>query len=294
MLGIDLGGTRIKGVIVNSTGLIIHQTILPTNDNHESTWKYTLKEVVNDLIEKSGQKNIAVGISAPGLPDKNNKSIAFMPGRMEGLENFIWEEFLGLPTFILNDGVAALVAEAKFGVAAGQQNVAMFTLGTGVGGAMLINGFPYGGMGNKAGHFGHMVVDYNGDQDVTGMPGSLEECIGNYNILKRSNGRFSSTHELVESYNNGDPFATEIWLKSVNQLAIGLASIINIISPEMIVLGGGIVEAGEALFTPLNDFLDKYEWRPGGHKCIIVKAQFGEVAGAIGAACFAEEKNKNK
>ncbi len=87
----------------------------------------------------------------------------------------------------------------------------------------------------------------------------------------------------------GDEDAKEVWLKSVRQLAIGLASVANILSPEMIILGGGITEAGPDLFDPLNEYMNQYEWRPGGNKTEIVKAIYGDMAGAIGAACFAKE-----
>ena len=123
------------------------------------------------------------------------------------------------------------------------------------------------------------------------MPGSLEECIGNCTIEKRSKGKFASTHELLVAYRNGDTFAKEIWLKSVRQLAIGLASVTNILSPELIVLGGGITEAGNDLFVPLQEFMEQYEWRAGGNKVEIVKATYGDMAGAIGAACFAMSKD---
>ncbi|MFM2392834.1 MAG: hypothetical protein RLZZ546_816 [Bacteroidota bacterium] len=291
MIGIDLGGTRIKGVIIDVAGKVVHQVILPTNDDGSAApWKNTVKDVVENLLLKMNVANPRIGISAPGLPNENFNAIAFMPGRMEGLENFIWSEFLGLPTYILNDGVAALVAEAKFGAALDRQNVVMLTLGTGVGGAILINGQPYGGIFNKAGHFGHMAIDYNAEMDVTNMPGSLETCIGNYNIMERTNGIYNSTHALVEAYRAGDTFANEVWLKSVKQLAIGLASIANVLSPEVIILGGGIVEAADALFVPLVKFLEQYEWRPGGSRVEIIKAELGEIAGAIGAAVFANSK----
>ena len=163
----------------------------------------------------------------------------------------------------------------------------MLTLGTGVGGAILIDGKPYQGAFNKAGHIGHMVIDDEGDRGVTGMPGSLEECVGNYTIEKRSNGKFTSTLQLIEAYKKGDADAKEIWHRSVRHLALGLCSIANILSPEVIVLGGGISQADKELFEPLEGYMNQYEWRPGGHKTKIVKAICGDMAGAIGAASFA-------
>ncbi|MDD4190927.1 MAG: ROK family protein, partial [Mangrovibacterium sp.] len=168
----------------------------------------------------------------------------------------------------------------------------MLTLGTGVGGAVLADGKPYQGAFNKAGHIGHMVIDSDGDRDITGMPGSLEDAIGNCSIEKRTHGRFTSTQQLLEAYREGDYFAAEVWLTSVRKLAIGLASLTNILSPEMIVLGGGITEAGKDLFEPLEQYMPLYEWRAGGNKTEIVKARYGELAGAVGAACFAAEAGK--
>lgn len=289
-IGIDLGGTRIKGVAVDATGTILHQTYTPTNDGEGEVWKGAIKIAVEDLKQKLNTDKITVGISAPGLPNKDNTTIAFMPGRLDGLENFYWSEYLQNPVWVLNDGVAALVAEAKTGAAKESTNAILVTLGTGVGGALLINKQPYQGSFNKAGHIGHMVIDSNDDCDVTGMPGSLEECIGNCSIEKRTNGKFTSTQDVLNAYKNGDELAKNVWLTSVRKLAAGLASVSNFISPDTIIVGGGIAEANEELFIPLNKWFDEFEWQPGGIRPQIIKAVHGDLAGAIGAACFAMEK----
>ncbi len=289
-IGIDLGGTRIKAVAIDAGGNVLHENYQPTNDGDDVVWKNAVAAAVNELqaILKTGK--ISIGLSAPGLPDAGNTCIACMPGRMQGLENFNWSKFLQHPTYVLNDAVAAMMGEAKFGAAKDKKNVVMLTLGTGVGGAILIDGKPYQGAMNKAGHIGHMVINDEGDCDVTGMPGSLEECIGNCTVEKRSKGKFTSTHEMLSAYKNGDAFAKEVWLKSVRQLGAGLASIANILSPEVIVLGGGITQAGDDLFLPLNEFMKQFEWQPVGRTTEIVKAVYGDMAGAIGAASFAMSK----
>lgn len=292
-IGIDLGGTRIKGVVIDAVGNVLHQTYTPTNDGEGEVWKEAIAKTVHELRQKIPGEKIAVGISAPGLPNKENTTIAFMPGRLEGLENFVWGDYLKCSVYVLNDGVAALVAEAKTGAAKNSVNAIMITLGTGVGGALLINKQPYQGSFNKAGHIGHMVIDSNGDADVTNMPGSLEECIGNCTVEKRSKGKFASTHELLDAYRNDDEFAKQVWLMSVKKLAIGLASASNFISPDTIVVGGGIAEANDDLFIPLNKWFDEFEWQPGGIRPQIVKAVHGDLSGAIGAACFAMNKNNS-
>jgi len=206
---------------------------------------------------------------------------------------WIWTSFLKTTTFVLNDAISAMMAEARFGAAKNKKNVVMLTLGTGVGGAILIEGQPYQGAFNKAGHIGHMVIDSDGEADVIGMPGSLEDAIGNCSIQKRTMGKFTSTHQLLEAFRNGDAFAADVWLTSVKKLAIGMATLTNILSPEMIILGGGITEAGNDLFEPLEQYMSQYEWRTGGNKTEIVKAQYGDLSGAVGAACFAREAGKN-
>jgi len=288
-IGIDLGGSRIKGVVIDEPGNILHQCYRSTCEGDDTVWKSAVAETVQELHAKENPVDTVVGISAPGLPDDNNSAIAFMPGRLQGLENFVWTGYLDTETYVLNDAIAAMMAEARFGAAKNRKNAVMLTLGTGVGGAVLIDGKPYQGSFNKAGHLGHMVIDSNGEQDITGIPGSLEDAIGNCTLVKRSFGKYSSTHQLLEAFRNGDRFAAEVWLTSVRKLAIGLASLTNILSPEMIILGGGITEAEEDLFGPLEKYMDIFEWRAGGNRTEIVKALFGDLAGAVGAACFARE-----
>jgi glucokinase len=289
-IGIDLGGTRIKIVAIDESGSILHQHYQPTNDIDDSIWKNAIANAVQEIQSKLNSKDCIIGISAPGLPNAGNSAIAYMPGRLQGLENFIWTDFLKIKTFVLNDAISAMMAEARFGAAKNKKNVVMLTLGTGVGGAILIDGKPYQGSFNKAGHIGHMVIDSEGEPDVIGIPGSLEDAIGNCSIGKRTAGKFNSTHQLLEAYKNGDSFAGEVWLTSVKKLAIGLATLTNILSPEMIILGGGITEAGQDLFEPLGKYMSNYEWRTGGNQTQIVKAEFADLSGAIGAACFAREQ----
>jgi len=291
VIGIDLGGTRIKAVALDDDGNVLHRLYTSTNDNNDATWRQSVKTSVEELQSKLMLSEFIVGISAPGIPDEKNSCIAHMPGRMQGLENFDWSSFLHHKTYVINDAIAALMAEAKLGVARDKKNAVLLTLGTGVGGAILIDGKPYQGNFQKAGHIGHIVIDHEDEPDVTGMPGALESAVGNVTIEKRSLGKFKDTHTLLEAYRSGDHFAKWVWLTSVRKLSIGIASVINILSPECVILGGGITEAGKDLFEPLENFLSIYEWRPGGNRTTIMKAQFGDMAGAIGAACFAMVKN---
>ncbi|MFV0604529.1 MAG: ROK family protein [Niabella sp.] len=291
-IGIDLGGTRIKATAISNCGQILHRAYLPTNDNKEGAWKQVVANAIIKIRQKINNHKAVVGISAPGLPCNDNACIAHMPGRMHGIEQFHWGNYLQCEAYVLNDAVAALLGELNYGVAKNRKHVVMLTLGTGVGGAILIDGKPYLGAFNKAGHAGHMVINCNGENDITGMPGSLEDCIGNYTILRRSNGKFSSTDQLLQALEKGDEEAEKIWLTSVNHLALGIASITNIVSPELVVVGGGISKANQKLFVPLKKYISKYEWRAGSAGVEIKKAALGDMAGAIGAAVFAIQKTK--
>jgi glucokinase len=291
-IGIDLGGTRIKGVALDPEGKLLEQVYTPTEDSAGQPWKSAIKETVTKLQEKITGFPYVIGISAPGIPDEGNTAISFMPERLQGLEGFVWSDYLLHPTYVANDAIAAIAAEAMYGEARGLRHVVMLTLGTGVGGAILIDGQVYQGAFQKAGHMGHMTVDSEGENDICNLPGSLEDAIGNCSIGKRTLGKYAYTHQLLSDYRTGDPFACWVWLSSVRKLAVAIASITNILSPQRVILGGGITEAGDDLFKPLESFMAMYEWRAGGNKVEIVKASFGDMSGAIGAAGFALMKEE--
>ncbi len=292
-IGIDLGGMNIKGVLLDEHGEILLQHVMATNDEQDGKWKANILAMVRYLKSACNEPVELIGLSCPGIANESNTFITHMPGRLAGLEHFIWEDYLGTKTFVINDAHAALMAETRLGVLQGYKNAVLLTLGTGVGGAILINGELYQGLNQMAGHFGHTTLNVNDDElSILGMPGSLEYALGNYSAKRRSMGRFESTAEIVNAYLNNDPFATWLWLDSVRKLAITIASLANSLSIEIVVLAGGITKAGDALFKPLKAFMDVYEFRPYGNtKTMVAQAKFSDLSGAIGAAVFANKKN---
>jgi glucokinase len=297
-IGIDLGGNNIKGVLINAEGEVLHQALQSTTLDRPGTegdnqqWKKSVSLMIQELKYKSPYVVEAIGIAAPGLPNKDNSAIRVMPGRLKGLENFEWADYLGeKEVWVLNDAHAAVMAEAKFGTGKDIKNLVMLTLGTGVGGGIVINGELYQGNYQMAGHLGHMTLDINKeDPGITGMPGTLENAIGEDTVSKRSFGRFTSTPDLIEAYKKGEPFATFVWLDAVRKLALGMCSLCNLLSPDLIILGGGITKAGESLYGPLMAFMDVYEWKNVGKKTPVQQARFSDHAGAVGAAAFALDR----
>lgn len=287
-VGVDLGGTNIKIVAVSSVGELLEYVTCDTADV-EGSWANTIKENLHRIQRDLKATPCNVGIAAPGLAANDGRSIAHMKGRLNGLEGFVWTDFLEMPArvSVLNDAHAALLGELWQGAAKGYRNVILLTLGTGVGGAVLADGRLLKGQIGRAGHLGHVTVNADGAPDIVNTPGSLEQMIGNYNLRERSRGRFDSTRKLVEAHLAGDKGASDIWLRSVFHLGAAIASFINAFDPEIVIVGGGIAQAGAALFDPLANYLDKFEWRPMGHRVPVISAELGEKAGAIGAAYHA-------
>ncbi len=285
-IGVDLGGSSVKLVAVNRAGDLLEQANLEFDPRADRDWARTIAEAVARLQAARGETAAYIGLSAPGLAARDGRAIAHMPGRLQGLEGLDWGLLLKspMPVPVLNDAQAALLGEAWRGAARGFENVIMLTLGTGVGGAAMVDGRLLRGHLGRAGHLGHTSLDIDGPPDVCGTPGSLEVAMGNCTIGARSGGRFQSTHELVAAHLRGDEAATQCWLRSVRALACGVVSFINLFDPEAVIVGGGIARAGDALFGPLQREVSAMEWRPGGRAARIIPAQLGELAGAYGAA----------
>jgi glucokinase len=285
-LGIDLGGTSIKAVAVTQEGRTLQKAHLEFATTAGMEWAEKIRALVQQFLRDHGSALASIGLSAPGLAAADGRSIAYMPGRLQGLEGLDWTEFLRAPkpVLVLNDAHAALSGEAWVGAARGFQNVILLTLGTGVGGAAIVDGQLLRGHIGRAGHLGHICLDLAGPPDCTGVPGTLEAAIGNCTVMERTGGRQQTTHELVAAHRAGDAQATIDWLKSVRALACAVSSFANILDPEAVIIGGGVALAGDALFEPLRKFMEEVEWRPGGARVRILPAELGEFAGAVGAA----------
>jgi len=292
-IGIDIGVTNVKHVCVTASGRILRQASLST-DADSPDWPANIRRLVESIEQERGPA-FAVGLAAPGLVSDNGSRIAWMQGRLDQIQGLNWTEFLGRDSLtpILNDAHAALLGEGWLGAARGMQNVLMLTLGTGVGGALMVDGRLLRGHIGRAGHLGHISLNPAGSLDIVNTPGSLEEAIGNCTVRQRSHGKFQTTHDLIAAYEAGDARAAEIWLASIRALAAGLASLINVADPQIAIIGGGIARASRSLFEPLVRAMDQFEWRPNGSRVRIEPAQLGEYAGALGAARNALTRDQN-
>jgi glucokinase len=300
-LGFDVGGTNIKLGVVDDAGRPVVSTKIATEE--EKGPREAVKRARAAVEEMMAGVGLAIedlagiGLAVPGTMDIP-RGIFLQPHNLPhwhyfNIRDCVAETF-GVPTAFANDANAA--AYGEFWVGSGQKHhsIIMLTLGTGVGGGIIVDGRVLQGATGRAGHVGHITLDGRGKPDIVGMPGSLEDAIGNHNIAARSGGRFTSTAALLEAVSTADEVAAQCWQTSIRELAVGVASLINAFDPEVVVLGGGIAECGAALFTPLQRELDQVEWRPTGVGVPFVPAQLGEFAGAIGAARFAMLKNEEE
>lgn len=287
-IGIDLGATAIKAMAFTVGGEVLAQTTTPTRDGAIEAglpaWAPAVRRIVAELEAHAAGGEVRVGLSAPGLAARDGRSIAVMPGRMTGLAGFDWTTYLGRSVPVLNDAHAALVGEVWQGAARGARDAVLLTLGTGVGGAILSEGRLLKGHIGRAGHLGHLCLDPDGAPGIMNTPGTLEQAMGDCTVAARTEGRFTTTRALVEAASAGDAVAGRVWRRSLRVLACAIASIVNAVDPERVVLSGGITEAGPRLFDPLAAELDAVEWRPLEKRVTVVPATLGAWAGAYGAA----------
>ena len=282
-IGVDVGVTNMKSVCAAADGGVLSRQTIPTEADRPD-WPHRVKAHIQAIEDQRRESARWLGLAAPGMASPDGSCIAWMQGRLGEVEGLKWGEFLDRPAPVINDAQAALLGEVWTGAAKGATNAVLLTLGTGVGGALMVDGRLLRGHLGRAGHLGHISLDPDGGKDVTNTPGSLEEMIGDYTLPRRSGGRFKTTEDLVTAFKQGDADASTVWLKSVKALAAAVASLVNVADPEVVIIGGGIASAGPALFVPLAKMMDEFEWQPHGRRVRIVRAMLGEYAGALGAA----------
>ena len=287
-VGIDLGGTNIKGVAVDAGGKVMHRESRQTRDGPASVteWAEIIRQLVAGFESGLGTATTHIGMATPGVIAADSRSVAWCPGKLQGIEGFDWGANLGRKELVplLNDAHAALVGEHWLGAARPFRDAILLTLGTGVGGAVLSEGRLLRGAHGRAGILGHMSLDPFGPPGPFGGPSPLEDWIGDHTVAQRTQGRFRSTEELVAAAGQGDPHARTAWRKSIHALAVAIASCGLILDVEAVIIGGGIAQAGPALFESLAEELDQVEWRPAGRKMEIIPTSLGAWSGAIGAA----------
>lgn len=311
-LGIDLGGTNTKAGIIDEQGNILYKDRIKTYADRD---QYEIVRDMGDLgrrvIEASGvpaEAVVAVGVGSPGTSNNDTGRIIFT-GNLSFRQMPIRDEFhkmLGLPFFIGNDANVAALAEAVSGAAKGSRSSVTITLGTGVGGGVIINNRIYSGFNQAGCEIGHCVVVANGEPCTCGRRGCFEAyssatalirqttraALANpdsvLNQLIAENGGKADGRTAFLGMRAGDKTAESVVEHYIDMLAESLANVINMLMPEVIAIGGGISHEGEALLLPVRErSLARGFLAEGVEPPRIVLAQMGNDAGIVGAAMMA-------
>ncbi len=282
-VGIDVGGTKCHGVRVDVNGEVLAEVRYPTPPVAE------LVPLLADMFHELGGTT-ALGIGVPGLitPEGVVKASPNMPGAFNVPVGPQLREQLAIAVHVENDATMAAFGEWKAGAARGAENAVMVTLGTGIGGGIVMSGKLQRGANGFAGEIGHMVVQRDGDECVCGRRGCWERYASGSALKMLSGG--SSGEEVFAAAVAGDAKALEVVDAYAQWIAVGLASLTNICDPEIIVLGGGVVDSVgvvmDAVRTSFIDALYSAQWRAHPQ---LVTAELGARAGAIGSALMVLE-----
>ena len=281
-LCLDIGGTKVLGAIFNSKREIVYRMKKKTKAGGDSSQNVeeVIINVVKDLIEGSGIKKSqihAIAAGAPGVINQDSGIVLFspnLPWRNYNIRKPIEEQF-GVPFYIGNDVNVGVLGEYKFGAAKGYSNVVGLFVGTGMGGGLILNGELYTGNQFKAAEYGHMILDPEGPLCNCGQRGCLEafsskQGMSAYIRQQVSRGRKSVMAEAVtegvfkskalkSALNSGDPVATEAVNRACHYLAIASGNLVNTFSPEIVVYGGGVIEAvGDLFLQKILSEVDRY------------------------------------
>ncbi len=315
LVGVDLGGTNIAvGVLPIDGGDVLALRTQPTEAHKGAKFVVDrivamIEESIAEVLSKHGGTREdfgGIGIGSPGPLDRRSGTVINTPNL--GWRNFPLRDLIsnavGLPATLDNDANCATYGEWWLGAGRGVDTLVGLTLGTGIGGGIVLNGEIFHGVTDAAGEIGHMTIDSTGRKCKCGNYGCLEAYASGPAIALRAiegieAGAESMLPDLVggrleeitaatvyEAVVLGDPYANEVMKETAKFLGAGVANIINILNPEMIVIAGGVTRAGDHLFVPLRAEVRRRAFRVAEEACQIVSAQLTGRAGVIGAAAL--------
>lgn len=299
--GIDLGGTNIKGGLFSPAGELLGKLEIPTEaEAGPQAVVERMAALVRELLARygQGQELVGVGVGAPGLHDFDRGICIFSPN-LPGWQQVPVTDWLSrqlqVSVRLDNDANLATLGEYWQGAGQGAASLIMLTLGTGVGGGIVLNGQLYRGPDGTAGELGHMVIMTGGPTCNCGNRGCLETLASATALLRlgREAGLpVNEAREVMELARNGDSQARQVVGDYITYLAIGVANLVNIFNPDLVLIGGGVVKAGEQLLSPLREQVSRMALSLPGRRAQIRGANLGNDAGIYGAAALVCE-NKN-
>jgi glucokinase len=310
VLALDIGGTKLAAGVVDESGRVHSFVVTPSEaERGPRTVLPRLFDLGRRAVSESGldwAEVGAIGIGCGGPLDAA-RGVLIAPLHLPGWHDVpvtaVAEEAYGRPAVLENDATAAAAGEHRYGAGTGARNMVYLTISTGVGGGVVVDGRLYRGAGNGA-ELGHVTVDWRGRPcRGCGRLGCLEAYVSGTSIAERAreavaqNGSSSlaslegpTAEDVAAAARAGDEVAREIWDETVDALACGLTSIVNVFEPELVVLGGGVTRAGEQLLGPVREWVRANAMEPAGRSADIVAAALGERVGVVGAAAVVYDR----
>jgi glucokinase len=307
-IGVDMGGTKLLAGAVDQSFGVHHRVQRSLKGLDQSALVDIAVDAVQEARESAGGEVAAVGFGIPSLIDQRT-GIAVVAVNLPLINvpfRDIMAERVGLPVFVDNDANVAAIAEHRAGSARGCNEVIVLTIGTGIGGGLILGGRPYRGALGAGAELGHVVIDLNGPPCQGNCPNhGCVEAMASGTALAREALRFArerpwsglgralaSGRELAgplvtELAHDGDEAAIEVLELIGARLGVAIATLVNIFNPEVVVLGGGVIGAGELLLAPARAEVARRALPPSRDEVRIVTASFGVEAGMIGAAAMA-------
>jgi glucokinase len=291
VIGVDVGGTKTLAASVTREGEIESRIDRPTDVSSQDALLAGLDGIVEEV--RAGSKVAALGFGIPSRVDqRSGRAVASVNIPLAGVDfRDRMREIHGVPVGIDNDANAATIGEWKAGAARDARHVVMLTLGTGVGGGVVLDGQPYRGATGVGGELGHIVIGLDGRPCACGGHGHLESYASGRaadQAARQLYGSGSDGHELVSRARAGETEAVEGVAEIGRRLGAGIASFVNVFEPEVVVIGGGFGSAaGELLLAPAREVVAREGLVPARETVRLVPAQLGFFAGVIGAGMIA-------
>ncbi len=315
-IGIDLGGTNIKGGVCDAAGVqIVRRSTETGADRGVEPVIARMVELVDRLSSDAGlgESDLrAIGIGAPG-PMSHSAGVILNAPNLPGWVNVPlrakFREATGRPVVLENDANAAAFGEFTCGAGKHTRDMVMLTLGTGIGGGIILDGRLWRGRFSTAAEIGHLIVEPDGRPCPCGKRGCRERYSSANAIAERvveaiEAGEESSLAPVAEAgepldaravdraADDGDPLAARVWSEACRYLAIGVINLQHLLNPELVVFGGGLIHAGIRLLTPIQEHFEQQVWKLAPDAPRLVFAELGDDAGTIGAAALAREAHR--
>lgn len=287
IIGLDLGGTKIAAAAANEKGRILSELIVPTEaQKGKKQVIANLERAIETLARSVKGKLIKIGVGVPG-PIDYNEGLVIEPPNLPGwkrvnLKAILTKRFK-VPVLIDNDANCAALGEALFGAGKSARNFIYMTVSTGIGGGIIIDRKVYRGANGSAGEFGHMIIDPRGYKCGCGNRGDLEAMASGTSIKTRSGEDAMAIHIRAQQ---GDQKAIKVIRETARYLGIGIANLVNIFNPELVVVGGGLSNLGEILLKPAREEFKKHALKLPARSVKIVRAKLRDKSGLMGAVAL--------